>query len=126
MIKLRQSQKNAFCVHAKGRFLDRITEDMRTTWPTECQSWGQERVPKIVQKLANKASSIGITIEYDIARFVTLAFVLNDPDYYSASWAASVLNGRDLPSRVQMNRLWDEARDRITDHIANKEDNPRI
>jgi hypothetical protein len=110
MLVIRQSQIEELAKVGISRFIERITVHVHEVWPGECSRLGEAATRQIVQSSVERAMAYKMATEYDVARFVDLAFAFESPDFDQAAWATPILQDDSQPPRRRMNRLWEEAR----------------
>src|SRR5947209_4047741 len=107
MLRLRAQQLERLSHERKARFIKRLIGEMSSFWPEEIALIGPDHLPIAVAMLVERAFEYGFRIEYDVARFVTLAFAFRSTKFDSLPWASPILREKDLPPRIRMNSLWD-------------------
>jgi hypothetical protein len=108
MLKLRKEHLVAFEAQVIGLFASRAVAHLKAVWPAECGELGDLAVAESVQNAIQRATSFGLSSEYDVVRFVDLAFILAK-DFETnplASWTRPILNDRTLGPTAKMDRLY--------------------
>jgi hypothetical protein len=98
MFKLRKEHLDAFEAQVVRLFTSRVVAHVKAVWPPECAELGDPAVAEMVRSAVQRAAALGLSSEYDVVRFVDLAFVLAK-DFDNPLW----LDPDDSPG---CNRAW--------------------
>ena len=111
MLKIRKEQMTAFADLMRRRFEDRMAARLRDLFPQKCTEMGAAAVRESIRDAVQRAARYGVTIEYDVARFIELTYLLS-PDFDAAlPWAAAILSDPDAGSHPKTNDLCRRARE---------------
>jgi len=108
MLKLRKEHLDAFEAQVVSLFTTRVIAHLKAVWPAECADLGAPAVSETAKTAIQRAASIGLSNEFDIVRFVDLAFILAR-DFETnplASWTRPILADRTLPPIAKVDRLY--------------------
>ncbi|MCD6303567.1 MAG: hypothetical protein J7M21_01225 [Planctomycetes bacterium] len=107
-MKIRKEQMDAFSEPLMRSFECRLVRHVEKVFPDECGQLGDEAVRQRVRKGIRDARKYGVVIEYDVARYVDLMFILSEDfdDNDEFPWARRILNHPDLDGRAKMDRLY--------------------
>jgi len=108
MLKLRQEHLAAFEAHVVSRFISRVIAHVKAVWPAECAELGDPAVAEIVRNGIQRGTTLGLSIEYDLVRYVDLSFLLAT-DFETnplASWTRHILADRMASPRLKLDRLY--------------------
>ena len=111
MLVIRQEQMQVFRKYMLEGFERRMLDYLAGRFPEVCPPENEKAVRESVRKGIERAKTYGITIEYDVARYVELMFLFSEdfdtsPD---TSWAMPILKDPDLGGHVKMDRLCEKA-----------------
>jgi hypothetical protein len=108
MFKFRQQHLDAFEVHVVALFTVRALAHVKAVWPAETAELGDEATEKIVRSALQRATLFGFSSEYDVIRFVDLAFLLGtDFDTnHGVVWTRPILADRSLAPTAKMDKLY--------------------
>ena len=76
MLKLRKEHLEAFEAQAVSLFANRVLGHVKAVWPEESAELEDSVLRSLVQTAVLRAGMLGLSSEYDIARFVDLGFIL--------------------------------------------------
>jgi len=108
MLKLRKAHLDAFEAHVVNLFTARVVAHVKAVWPAECGELGDAVVAETVRSAVQRAAALGLSSEFDVARFVDLAFILAQ-DFETnplAGWTKTILLDRKLAPAEKMDRLY--------------------
>jgi hypothetical protein len=94
--------------HVFDEFVARAISQAQDDWPEVVAAMGKERVASAVKVSIDMARKLGFETEFDVGRFVLLAFALRSLGFLREQWAVTVLEAT-LPPREKMNRLFESA-----------------
>lgn len=118
MLRINSSQMASFGERAWRQFVDGMLAHAQVHWPGTCESLGEERARGAVEATARAARDFGFETEYDVGRFIHLAFAFETMHFTSQEWALPVMSDPDLPPRVRMNQLFTAAVAHLDRHGA--------
>ena len=107
MLKLRKEHLDAFEAQVVNLFIARVIAHLKSVWPAECGELGAA-VSDTVKTAIQRAASLGLSNEFDMIRFVDLAFILAR-DFETnplSSWTRPILADRTLARSVKVDRLY--------------------
>jgi hypothetical protein len=108
MLKLRKEHLAAFEAHVVNLFISRVTAHVKAVWPAESTELGDPAVSEIVRNGIQRGSTLGLSTEYDLVRYVDLSFLLAK-DFETnplAAWTRPILADRMVPARLKIDRLY--------------------
>ncbi len=108
MLKLRKEHLDAFEAQVVNHFTARVMAHLKAVWPAECGELGGVAVSETAKTAIQRAASLGLSNEFDIVRFVDLAFILAR-DFETnplSSWTRPILADRTLAPAVKVDRLY--------------------
>ena len=108
MLKLRKEHLDAFEAQVVNLFTARVIAHLKSVWPAECGELGGAAVSDTVKTAIQRAASLGLSNEFDMIRFVDLAFILAR-DFETnplSSWTRPILADRTLAPSVKVDRLY--------------------
>jgi len=111
MAMMRKQQMAAFSEDQARRFEERMVDHVRRCFPSEWRDLGEAQVREWIRTGVARAAEYGIDIEYDVARFVDLKYILAE-DFDSnpeIPWAAAILKAPGLDATTRMNRLYERS-----------------
>jgi hypothetical protein len=108
MFKLRKEHLAAFEAQVVGLFAARVVAHVKAVWPAECGELGEPAVTEIVRGAIPRAAALGLSSEFDIVRFVDLAFILaKDFDTNPlAAWTRPILAGKNVLPAARLDKLY--------------------
>jgi hypothetical protein len=108
MLKFRKEHLAAFEAHMVSLFVTRVTAHVKAVWPAECSEMGDPAVGDLIRAAIQKASTLGLSSEHDLVRYVDLSFLLAKDFEQSplASWARPILMDRVLAPPMKLDRLY--------------------
>lgn len=108
MLKLRKEHLDAFEAQVVNLFTARVIAHVKAVWSAECGELGDAAVGELVRSGIKRASALGLSSEYDVARFVDLCFILaKDFDTNPlASWTRPILSDRKLAPAAKIDQLY--------------------
>ncbi len=108
MFKLRKEHLAAFEAQVINLFTVRVIAHVKAVWPAECAELGEAAVRESVRSAVQRAAALGLASEYDVVRFVDLAFILaKDFDTNPlASWTRPILSDRKLTPGAKIEQLY--------------------
>ena len=126
MLVLRRDQLLALNSFVLGQFKKKMREYLTKHFSDVCIAKGDPAVMESIQEGVDRAAKHGITIEYDVARFIALTYLLSW-DYETmegSSWVSPILKNPNLGSHLKMNELWALANKKLGEmHTTNKRGN---
>jgi hypothetical protein len=108
MLKLRKEHLDGFEAQVIGLFETRVIAHVKAVWPPECAELGDPAVAEIVKTAIKRAAALGLSFEFDIVRFVDLAFILAK-DFETnplIGWARTIISDRSLAPAAKVDRLY--------------------
>ena len=116
MFKLRKEHLAAFEAHVVNLFLSRVTAHLKAVWPEECTELGEPGLAEIVRTGIQRGSTLGLSVEHDLVRYVDLYFILanNFENHPLAGWTRAVLGDRLLSPRMKLDRLYQRMDEEFT------------
>ena len=108
MLKLRKEHLDAFEAQVVNLFTTRVIAHLKAVWPAECGELGEAGVNETAKTAIQRAASLGLSNEFDIVRFVDLAFILAR-DFETnplSSWTRPILADRTLTPTAKVDRLY--------------------
>lgn len=109
MLRIRKEQYDILVQQAIHNFENRMYAHATKVFPDECKALGEEGVRRLIKEGIERAARYGIEIEYDVARFVDLQYILA-PDFDTnpeIPWAAAILKAPDLDATKRLDRLYE-------------------
>jgi hypothetical protein len=109
MLRIRKEQYDILVQQAIHNFENRMYAHVTGVFPDECKALGEEGVRRLIKEGIERAARYGIEIEYDVARFVDLQYILA-PDFDTnpeIPWAAAILKAPGLDATTRVDRLFD-------------------
>jgi len=109
MFVIRREQTEAFRPAMMKSFECRVYAHLLRVFPEDCQVLGEEACRIRIRKGIQAAGEYGITIEYDVVRYIDLMFFMcedfdKSPD---VPWAARILGLKDLHPTEKVDRLYE-------------------
>jgi hypothetical protein len=102
---IRPEQIKALSDHMLRGFVDRMMEHVRSSFPAQTASRGDEELRGTIQTATERAETYGVTDEADVQRY--LEFEINyGPNFDDLDWASAILK-KTGPGAVKMNELDD-------------------
>jgi hypothetical protein len=111
MLQIRPQQEAALTELAIKSFEGRLADHVTAHFPEDTKVQGEEGVRRLIREGIERAARYGIEIEYDVARFVDLQYILA-PDFDTnpeIPWAAAILKAPGLDATTRMNRLYERS-----------------
>ena len=107
MLTIRHEQMQAFETYMARQFEERLSASLRSRFHKKTADLNDEQLRASIRAGAELAAAYGITVERDVARFVTLQYRLGaafdiDP---RCPWAGSTLRRADLSGTAKMDAL---------------------
>lgn len=115
MLKIRREQMEVFSKFMLKLFEDRILILLERNFPERCEEMGEQTVRDSIKKGIEDAAGYGIKIEYDVARYICLLFILG-PNFDIDTrypWTSEILNDGTLHSTVKLDMLDQSAETRL-------------
>lgn len=108
MFKLRKEHLAAFEAQVVSLFASRVVAHVKAVWPAECAELGDPAAAEIVRGAIQRAAALGLSSEFDIVRFVDLAFILaKDFDTNPlASWTRPILADKTAAPTARLDKLY--------------------
>lgn len=108
MLIIRSEQFQLLGSYAFGQYVERMIGEARSDWPEVFEAMGEERAVTAVKASIDTALKQGFETEFDVGRFVLLAFAFRSFGFLREPWAIAALDP-ELPPRERMNRLFASA-----------------
>jgi len=111
MLIIRKEQFEALSKYMEESFVSRLVAHLKEFWPEKCQEVGEEAICKSIHNGIDFARKFGITMEYDVARYIDLMYEFGwsvdekAPD----PWAQQILTNMELDGSTKMDRLYEQA-----------------
>jgi len=108
MFKLRKEHLAAFEAQVVNLFAARVVAHVKTVWPAECGELGDPALTEIVRGAIQRGAALGLSCEFDIVRFVDLAFILaKDFDANPlAAWTRPILADKTAAPSARLDKLY--------------------
>ncbi len=92
-MKITRQQLQALADQSRHDFISRSAEFLRSTWPSQTNSFSDHRLRDLIHASIVRAEEYGIEIEADVIRFVETSLLLGEDFDTSAQfpWAAEFL-----------------------------------
>lgn len=116
MLKLRKEHLDAFETQVVGLFASRLVAHFKAVWPAECEELGDAAVLEIARTGIQRAATLGVISEHDVARFVDLSFLLAK-DFETnplSSWTRPIFADRKLAPEAKLDRLYQRMEDEFS------------
>jgi hypothetical protein len=116
MFKLRKEHLEAFETQVVKLFAARVQAHVKAVWPAECGELGDTLLAETVGTAIQRAAALGFSTEYDVIRFVDLAFILSK-DFETnplAAWTRPIFADRSLAPSARMERLYQRMEEEFT------------
>ena len=113
MFKFRKEHLDAFEAQAVRLFTSRVLGHIKAVWPAETAELGDAPVAEAVSGAIKRAAALGLSTEYDVVRFVDLAFILGR-DFETnplGAWTRPILSDRVMAPPAKMDRLYQKMDD---------------
>ena len=104
MLTMRKEQMEVFSRYMLARFENAVVADLKRTFPEKCQEQGDEGVRAAIREGIERAAGHGVTIGYDVERFIFLMYFLG-PGFDSSPRVAQILRNPAFDSRGKMDRV---------------------
>ena len=119
MLTIRHEQMQAFETYMARQFEERLSASLRSRFHKKTADLNDEQLRAAIRAGAELAAAYGITVERDVARFVTLQYHLGaafdtDPSY---PWAGETLKRSDLSGTAKMDALGNHTRGLAEDDL---------
>lgn len=115
MLYINSSQNAVFCNSSRHKFDESVLYSVLDVWPLACERVGVDRIKSVVKTVVDTALACGFETEYDVVRFVHLAFSFESLNFTDEQWAVPVMLNDELPPRVRMNQLFSAALEYLKD-----------
>ena len=108
MFKLRKEHLAAFEAQVVSLFASRAVAHAKAVWPAECGELGDGAVGELVRGTIQRAAALGLSTEFDIVRFVDLAFILaRDFDTNPlAEWTRPILADKTAAPAARLEKVY--------------------
>ncbi len=108
MFKLRKEHLDAFEAQVVKLFTARLLAHLKAVWPAECKELGEAPLAELVRKAIQRAAALGLSSEYDVARFIDLFFLLGTEFETNplAGWTRPILTDPALQPTARMDMLY--------------------
>ena len=116
MLKLRKEHLDAFEAQAVALFAARVVAHVKAVWPEETAELGDAVLRSTVQAAVQRAGALGLTTEYDVARFADLSFILA-ADFETnplSMWTRSIMVDKTLSPVAKLDRIYQRMEDEFT------------
>lgn len=122
-MKLHEEQMEMFSESAETEFGARMVAHLERCFPESCGQLGRSKVVESVQTGIDRAAKYSIMIEYDVARYIDLMYVLcQDFDTNRETpWAREILNDQELAPRDKMDQLYRRTEDELNELLAREQ-----
>jgi hypothetical protein len=113
MFKFRKEHLDAFEAQAVRLFTSRLVAHIKAVWPAETAELGDAALAEAVRASIKRAVAIGLSAEFDVVRFVDLAFILGKDFEVSplGAWTRPILADRVMAPSAKMDRLYQKMED---------------
>jgi hypothetical protein len=108
MLRLRKEHLEAFEAQIVNNFALRVLAHAKAVWPVETGELGDAPTLELVRGAIKRGAALGLTIEFDIVRFVDLTFILGK-DFDTnplGAWMRPVLADRTLTPTAKVDKLY--------------------
>lgn len=108
MLVIRKEQMAALSGCARLDFERRMVAHIERCWRERSRLLGVQAVLESVRQAVERCTRYGITLEYDVARFIDLMYAL-DLDFDTSPrwpWAAPIVRDQHLDGHAKVDRLW--------------------
>lgn len=108
MFKLRKEHLAAFEAQVVSLFSARVIAHLKAVWLAECAEIGDPAVAEIVRGAIQRGAALGLSTEFDLVRFVDLAFILaKDFDTNPlANWSRPILADKTAAPSARLDKLY--------------------
>jgi hypothetical protein len=108
MFKLRKEHLAAFEAQVVSLFASRVVAHVKAIWPAEDGELGDAAVAELVRGAIQRGAALGLSTEFDVVRFVDLAFILaKDFDTNPlASWTRPILADKAARPNARLDKLY--------------------
>jgi len=116
MLKLRKEHLDAFEAQAVALSAARVVAHVKAVWPEETAELGDAVLRSTVQAAVQRAGALGLTTEYDVARFADLSFILA-ADFETnplSMWTRSIMVDKTLSPVAKLDRIYQRMEDEFT------------
>jgi len=116
MFRLRKEHLAAFEAYVVNLFLGRVIAHVKAVWPAESAELGDPALGELVRSAVQRGSTLGLSTEHDLVRYVDLTFILTR-DFETnplAGWTRGILADRLLSPRMKLDRLYQRMDDEFT------------
>ena len=109
MLKVRREQMETFRTQRQARFVQRMMDYLRVTFPAQTENLTDDRLQATVQQGERKAQDYDIVYEDDIRRFLgyVVVYGLTLDSRPQTQWIADILHRHDIDGTVKMDFLDD-------------------
>jgi len=114
MLIIRDAQMQILAQVGRKQFIKRMIDRAQKIWPEEYERFGESTTCNMVDSAVERAFYYGLTTEYDVARYVDLAFAFESVEFDNADWASKILKNFSINPRRKMNMLWEKAKEQLT------------
>ena len=120
VLVIRKEQIAVFQDYAAKEFENHMVTHVKQYFPDVCALLGQEKVREAIAYGLNRAETYGMTLEYDVSRYINLMFTFGrdydmDP---TLPWAAKILGDNRLSGPAKMDELYEEAERYLPEAIS--------
>jgi hypothetical protein len=116
MLKLRKEHLDAFEVQAIALFANRVLAHIKSVWPEQSAELTDPVLRSTIQTAIQRAATLGLTTEYDVARFVNLSFILA-ADFETnplSIWTRPFITDKTLAPVAKLDRIYQRMEDEFT------------
>jgi hypothetical protein len=109
MLKVRKEQMETFRMQMQARFVLRMVDYLRVTFPAQTKNLTDDHLRETVQQGERKAQDYGVVYEDDIRRFLgyVVVYGLTLDSHPQTQWIADILHRHDIDGTVKMDFLDD-------------------
>ena len=105
MLTIRQQQIDSLCAARSRHTPEKVTRYIRKRAPEALQGWSRERLADFVRAAIERAGLYGITIEWDVARFVYFELRFGPKFDLACDWAGRILQDTAREPTIRVDRL---------------------
>lgn len=103
VLTIRKEQMDVFNQHMLSRFVRNVLADLKRTFPAKCKEQGDDAVQAAIRDGIQRAQAHGVTIEYDVERFIFLMYFL-DPLFDRDPRIRGILSDPGFDGRGRMDK----------------------
>ena len=109
MLTIRKEQMEALAPVMLKSFECRVYAHLLRVFERQCNELGEPVVRERIRQGITGAGEYGITLEYDVVRYIDLMFILSE-DFDSNTelpWTARILKAKSMHGTDKMDRLYE-------------------